>query len=183
MGIQDQTKKEMTQALTHLETDLKGIRTGRANPSLLDSVTAEVYGSQMRLRDVANVTAPEAQQLLVTPFDAHNTNTIGKAIERANLGMQVVIEGNLIRILVPPMDKAVRQEMVKQCKRKGEEAKVSIRNIRRKYNDLVRKQKADGEITEDVVKREEKGIQTLTDDFCAKADALTAAKEKEVMVI
>lgn len=174
---------KMQQAIDHLQDELKNIRTGRANPAVVESVTVEVYGTQMRLQDIANVTAPEPRQLLITPYDAHNAGPIRTSIEKANLGLQPVLDSNVVRITIPSMDEAQRQEMVKLCHKRCEEAKVSIRNARRDGNEQVRKLKADGEITEDILKREEKEIQELTDKFCKNADDVAAEKEKEVSTI
>ena len=176
-------KKEMTQALEHLREELRNIRTGRANPALVEGVLVEVYGTSMRLQELASVSAPEPQQLLISPFDANNCGSISKAIEKANLGVQPITEGNVVRINIPPMDKARREEMVKQCKKLVEDAKISIRNVRRKYNDQARSDKSSGEITEDVMHRIEKDVQKLTDDFCREADEIGSAKEKEVTTI
>lgn len=176
-------KEKMEAAIDHLKKELRNIRTGRANPGLLDQVQVEVYGTAMQLRDVASVTAPEPRQLLITPFDANNAGAISKGIEKANLGMQPVIDGNAVRITIPPLDESQRKEMVKIINKRKEEGKVSIRNVRRECNDSIRKQKADGDIPEDLMKKQEKSIQELTDKFCAEADTIAAEKEKEVMVI
>lgn len=183
MSITDEAKKEMASAIDHLQTELSNIRTGRANPGLVQGVQVEVYGTNMRLSDLANVTAPEPQQLLISPFDANNTSAIGKALERANLGVQIITEGNVVRANIPQMDQSVRGEMVKQCKKKVEDAKISIRNVRRKYNDEARKQKAAGDIAEDQMHRVEKDIQKLTDDFCSESDKIGSVKEKEITSI
>ena len=183
MTLIDETRKEMQSAIEHLKNELRNIRTGRANPGLVEGVLVEVYGTNMRLSDLASITSPEAQQLLITPFDANNSSAIGKALERANLGVQVIAEGNVVRVIQPPMDASVRKEMVKQAKKRCEEAKVSIRNTRRKFNDRSREMKASGEIPEDAMHRNEKEIQKLTDDFCSQADQTSAAKEKEITAI
>lgn len=183
MSIAEQTKAKMLVSIDHLKQDLKNLRTGRASPSLLDSVTVEVYGSQMRLKELANVTAPEARQLLISPFDPQTAGAISKGIEKANLNLQPVLDGSIIRIHVPPMDATVRKEMVKQGKKKAEETKVAIREIRRKQNELVRKQKTDGDIAEDVMKKAEKMIQEYTDQYCKESDDLMNTKEKEIMTI
>ena len=154
----NETKKKMQEALEHFKKELAHLRTGRANPGMLDSVLVEVYGAQMRLRELANVTTPEARQLLIAPFDPQTAGPIVKGIEKANLGAQPILEGNVIRVNVPPLDESMRKEIVKQGKKKVEEAKVAIREIRRKANDTVRKQKADGEITEDEMKKQEKSL-------------------------
>lgn len=183
MSIEKEVKEAMQHAMDHLRAELKNLRTGRANPSLLDSIFVEVYGTQMRLRDIANITAPEPRLLLITPFDPNNVPFIAKAIEAANLNLQPRAEKNVIRIPIPPMDEFLRKEIVKQCKKKGEEAKIAIREVRRKKNDLVRKQKSDGEIPEDLMKKEEKLIQDLTDEFCKNIDAICAEKEKDILSI
>jgi ribosome recycling factor len=179
----DLAKTKMQAAIEHFKNDLKGVRTGRANPAALDGVTAEVFGSPMKLKSLATVTAPEARQLLITPFDPKNASVIAKAIEKANLGLQPIVDGHAVRIKVPPMDASARQEMVKLCKKKAEEAKVSIRNIRREANELAKKQKSASDITEDVFKKLEKQIQDLTDKSCKEIDDLTHAKEKDVMEV
>jgi ribosome recycling factor len=183
MTITDQTKAKMALAIEHLKNELKGIRTGRANTAMLDGIYVEVYGSPTRLKDIASVTTPEPRQLLITPFDRQNNSAIGKAIEKANLGYMPIVDGNCIRIKISPMDDSMRKKMVTQCKEKGEEAKISIRNNRRESNDTLKKQKTKGEIPEDLVKKIEKEIQELTDKFCKECDDITSKKEKEVTTI
>ncbi|MEL7431986.1 MAG: ribosome recycling factor [Chlamydiota bacterium] len=183
MSIEKETKHAMENALRHLKEELKNLRTARANPGMVDSVPVSVYGATMRLKDIANITTPEARQLLITPFDQSNVTAISKGIEQANLGLLPAVDGNAIRIQVPPMDTSTRKEIVKQCKRKGEEGKIAVREIRRKQNELVRKKKSEGELTEDVQKKSEKKIQELTDQFCSDIDQACAAKEKEILEI
>jgi len=183
MSVIDQTKTKMKATIEHLKTELKNIRTGRANPAMLDSVTLEVYGSQMRLKDIASVTAPEARMLLITPFDPQNTGAIGKAIEKANLGVMPIVDANVIRIKISAMDNNMRKEMIKLCHKRREECKVSIRNVRRDQNEIVRKQKTDGDLTEDALKKLEKTIQELTDSHCKESDEVSDKKEKEISTI
>ncbi len=183
MDILEQVKKKMNGVIEHLKMDLKGLRTGRANPAILDVVSVEVYGTHMKLRDMATISVPEARQLLVTPYDASNIHAIAKAVEAANLNVQPIVDGNVVRIRIPEMDVSVRQEMCKQAKKKCEEAKVGIRNVRRDGNEQGKKQKSDGLIPEDALKKLEKNIQDQTDKFCKLADDLTAEKEKEIMQI
>lgn len=183
MSLQKEVEKKMQTSIDHLKEELSHLRTGRADPALLNNVLVEAYGSQMRLKDVATISAPEARQLLVTPFDSNNAGVIRKGIEQANLGLQVILDGNVIRVNVPAMDEAMRKEMVKQAKRKGEEAKVSIRNARREGNESLKKQKNDGEIAEDQQKKGETIIQKLTDDFCKKVDEVIEQKESDIMLI
>lgn len=183
MSIKNQVKEKMQVALDHLKEDLKSLRTGRANPAILDSVMVEVYGTQMRLKDLSSISVPEPRQLLITPFDNNNAPSIGQSIEKANLGLQPIVDGNAVRINVPPMDEGVRKDMVKQCNKKKEDGKVSVRNVRREYNETIKKQKSSGDLSEDEMKRLEKDIQELTDQFCKDIDEFAANKEKEIMTI
>ncbi len=183
MNIADQTKQKMQAAVEHFKQELKSLRSNRANPGMLDNITVEIYGSPMRLRDVAGVTAPEPRQLLISPYDPQASQSIAKGIERANLNLLPLVDGHVVRINIPPMDEAMRREIAKQGKKKAEDAKVGIREIRRKNNELVRKQKADGELTEDIMKKLEKQIQESTDKFCREIDELFAAKEKEILTV
>jgi len=183
MSIVKQTKEKMDAALEHLKNDLNSIRTGQANPAMLDGIMIEVYGSQMRLKDVASINSPESRQLLISPFDSGIVGAIGKSIEKANLGFMPIVDGNAVRIKIPPMDETLRKEMVKLCHKKKEEGKVTLRNLRRDANEFVRKQKAAGDLPEDLMKKFEKEIQELTDKYCKQADDIAAKKEKEISTI
>ena len=173
----------MKAAIEHLVEELKKIRTGHANPAMVEDLQVEVYGTNMRLREVASITTPEPRQLLITPYDANNASVIGKGIEKANIGFTPIVDGNAVRINIPPMDESLRQEMVKTCHKKREDAKISVRNVRREANDSVRKQKNDGDIGEDIMKKMEKEIQELTDKYCKVADEESLKKENEVATI
>lgn len=181
--IEKQVKAAMQAGLDHLKQELKALRTGRANSAMLDRVMVEAYGSMVRLKEVANISVPEARQILVSPFDFNNAQAIKKGIEAANLGVTPIVDGKVVRINIPAMDEAVRKQIAKQCKELGEKAKVGMREVRRKYNEMVRKLKADGQIPEDMMKKMEKMIQDTTDRFCKEIDGATAEKEKEVMTI
>lgn len=183
MSVIKETEQKMKQAIDHLAEELKGIRTGHANPSILDNITVDAYGTQMKIRDLANISSPEPRQLLITPFDGGTKDAISKGIDKANIGIRPVVDGNVVRLSIPPMDENQRKEMSKICHKRQEDAKVSIRNVRRDSNELVRKQKNDGDITEDQLKRAEKEIQELTDKYCKLADEKAGEKEKEVMQI
>jgi len=182
-NIESQVKSAMQVVMDHLKAELKTLRTGRANASILDKVHVEVYGSHMPLKSLANITVPEPRQILVTPIDQSGANAIAKSIEAANLGVNPMVDGKVIRINVPPMDESIRKQIAKQCKEHGEKAKVSVREVRRKFNDLVRKQKADGTLPEDQMKKAEKTIQDLTDKFCKEVDSACTEKEKEIMTV
>ena len=178
-----ETKSRMHAALEHLKQELKGIRAGRANPALVESVLVEAYGSQMKLKDMASISVPEQRQLLITPFDAQNVQPCAKAIDKANLGITPRVEGKAIRITLPELNQSRREELIEQCHKKREECKISIRNIRREQNEVVKKQKSAGTLPEDDCKRLEKQIQELTDKSCKDADDISTAKEKEISTV
>lgn len=181
--VEKDLKNEMQKALDHLKGELKALRTGRANSAMLDKVTVEVYGSHLRLKELANINVPEARQILVTPFDFSNVHAIKKGIEAANLGVNPMVDGKVIRINIPPMDESIRKQIAKQCKELGEKAKIVMRELRRKFNDLVRKQKSEGILPEDMMKKLEKTIQELTDRYCKDVEMVCSEKEKEIMTV
>ncbi|MBX9743703.1 MAG: ribosome recycling factor [Chlamydiales bacterium] len=182
-NVENQVKAAMQAAVDHLKQELKSLRTGRANASILDHVHVEVYGSKVNLKTLANINVPESRQIVVTPFDLTTVHAIAKGIEAANLGIHPMVDGKIVRINVPPMDQAIRKQIAKQCKELGEKAKIAMRDIRRKFNELVRKQKTSGEITEDQMKKAEKTIQELTDRYCKDCDTVCAEKEKDIMTV
>lgn len=182
-NIESQVKTAMQGAVDHLKQELKSLRTGRANASILDHVHVEVYGSKVNLKTLANITVPESRQIVVTPFDLTTVHAIAKGIEAANLGIHPIVDGKVVRLNVPPMDQTIRKQIAKQCKELGEKAKIAMRDIRRKFNELVRKQKTSGEITEDQMKKSEKTIQELTDRYCKDCDTVCAEKEKDIMTV
>jgi ribosome recycling factor len=181
MTTEKEVEAKMQATLDHFKQELKNLRTNRANPGMVEGVSVEVYGTHMRIKELANISAPEARQILITPFDPQTA--ISKGIEKANLNLQPILESGTVRINVPPMDQSMRVEIVKQGKKKAEDAKIALREIRRKSNDLIRKQKADGVLTEDGLKKLEKAIQDFTDKFCRTVDDLFTAKEKEIMAV
>lgn len=176
-------ESKMKNGLEHFKTELRNLRTGRANPAVLDGVVVDLYGSEMRLKDVAQVNVSDARQLLVAPYDPQTAGAIAKGIERANLNLMPIVDGHVIRIPIPPLTEEIRRDTVKLGKKKAEDAKIQLRDMRRKANDLVKKQKTDSEITEDVQKKLEKQIQELTDKFCKEVDTAFAQKEKEIMQV
>ncbi|MCH9614693.1 MAG: Ribosome-recycling factor [Chlamydiia bacterium] len=183
----DQTMKAaetgMQDAVDHFKKELQGLRTGRANPGLIETITVEVYGTEMKVKDLATVSVPEARQLLITPYDGQTAGPISKGIEKANIGLQPILEGNVVRVPIPALNEEIRKDIVKQAKKKAEEAKVSVRESRRKGNDTVKKLKTAGDINEDDVKKGEKRIQELTDKFCKVIDQVMTDKEKELMSV
>jgi len=183
MSTIDECKANMDKALEHYKEELKALRTNRPSPSMLDNVSLEIYGAEMKIRDVATVSVADGNQLVVTPFDPSTANSIAKGIEKSNLNLLPAVDGNLIRVPIPPMSEERRKEIAKDAREKGEKAKVSIRDMRRKANDQIKKQKSDGEITEDDVKRDEKLVQDLTDKSCKKVDELFSEKEKDILAV
>jgi len=182
MSIEQELKAKMEAILEHLKKELKTLRTGRANPGIIENVFVEIYGTSMKIKDIANIAVVDFRQILITPFDPKVASAISKGIEKQNLNLQPVLEEHFIRILFPPLDQAVRQEMVKQGKKKTEESKIALREVRRQTNEKVKKSKLDGIITEDQMKKLEKTIQDLTNQFCKQADELCASKEKEILL-
>lgn len=179
----DLAKQEMEKAIEHLRNELGSLRTNRPSTSMLEGVTAEVYGSEMRLKDIATLSVNDSRQIVISPFDPSTLPHIGKGIEKANLGLQFVVEASLVRVMFPEMSEEVRASIAKEARDKGEKAKITIRECRRRANDDIKKQKSAGEITEDDQKKLEKEVQTLTDDYCKKASEMCSSKEKEIMTI
>lgn len=183
MSIADDTKKEMEKKIEHFKTELKNLRTSRANPGMVEGVMVDVYGSHMRIKELASITAPESRQLLISPFDPQTAGVISKSIEKANLNLQPILDKGVIRINIPPMDESMRKQIVKQGKDKAEAAKISMRDVRRQSNEAIKKESKEGSLTEDEVKKAEKKIQEHTDHFCKEIDKLFEAKEKEIMAV
>jgi ribosome recycling factor len=163
--------------------EFAGVRTGRASTGLVENITAEVYGSQMRIRELANITTPEPRMLVIQPWDITSIQAIEKAIQKANIGMSPVVQGKLIRLVFPELSTERRQEFVKLIKKLAEEGKVSVRHIRREAMDLLKKHGHDSGVTEDDTKQAEKDLQKLTDDYILKIDVLVAGKEKEILTV
>ncbi|NGX50326.1 MAG: Ribosome-recycling factor [Chlamydiae bacterium] len=183
MTIKDEAKSAMQTSLEHYQEELKNLRTNRPSASMLDGISVEVYGTEMRMKELATVSISDGNQLVISPFDPSNVNAIAKGIERANLGLMPAVDGTIIRVPFPPMSEERRREIAKDAKEKGEKAKITIRDHRRKANDQVKKQKSDGEISEDEQKKNEKLIQELTDEFCKKVDVFFTAKEKDILEV
>ena len=183
MAALNQTKAGMDQAVEHFRKEMSNLRSGRANPGILDAVRVEIYGSEMKIKDLATITMPEARMILISPYDGQTAGAIAKGIEKANLNLQPILEGKSVRISIPPLNEELRKDICKQAKKKAEETKVAIREHRRKGNDLLKQKKTAGDISEDDVKGTEKKIQELTDKYCKEIDTLLATKEKEIMTV
>ena len=160
-----------------------GVRTGKASASLIENVVVEVYGSQMRIRELAGITTPEPRTLAIQPWDANSLHPIEKAIQKSNLGLTPSTQGKIIRIFFPELSQERRQEFVKIVRKMAEEGRVAVRHIRRDTMELLKKHGHDSGTTEDDEKQAEKEVQKLTDDYTAKIDVHLAHKEKEIMTV
>ena len=178
-----EAEEKMIKTEQVLVNDFAGVRTGKASPALVENITAEVYGSQMRIRELANINTPEARTLVIQPWDAAALQPIEKAIQKANIGLSPVVQGKLIRLSFPELSTERRLEFVKMIKKMAEDGRVSIRHVRRDAMDLLKKHGHDSGITEDETKQAEKDLQKLTDDYSAKIDAHVVHKEKEIMTV
>jgi ribosome recycling factor len=177
-------EEKMTHALEHFENELKKIRTGRAHPDMLDSITVEVYGSRMPLKAVGNVTAPEAQQLLITPFDPSNVKAISEAIRNeSSLGFNPSDDGRLIRVPIPALTEERRRTIVKQLGEKVEECRIAMRSNRQDALKDAKRRKEAKELSENDIALVEKDIDKMMSEFQTKIDEIAKAKEKEIMTI
>jgi ribosome recycling factor len=185
-GLKDiyaQLKTRMEKAVEDFRKEMAATRTGRASVKMLDSVTVEYYGSQMPLNQIATVHAPEAQLITVQPFDPSSLGAIEKAIRSADLGLNPMNDGKLIRVPVPPLTEERRKDMVKHLHKVLEDHRTAVRNIRRDGNDAIKKALKDKKVTEDEEKRGLEEIQKLTDDEIKKMEDMSKVKEKEVLEI
>lgn len=182
--IVDDANKKSQAAVAHFEEELRKLRTGRAHASMLDGVTVTAYGSQMPLNQVANVTAPEAQLLQITPFDPNNIQAISSAIrDNPSLGLNPSDDGRVVRVPIPALNEERRREIVKQLGQKQEDAMVVLRNIRRDALDAVQVAKKDKQIGEDDAKRLEKQIDEALNKARSNAEAAAKTKESEIMTV
>jgi ribosome recycling factor len=174
-------ERRMHGAVEALKNDLSGLRTGRAHTALLDPVTVEVYGAQMPLNQVASVSAPEARMLTVQVWDKSNVGPVDKAIRSAGLGLNPIVDGQMLRLPIPEMTQERRKELSKLAGQYAEKARVAVRNVRRDGMDNLKADENKKEISEDERKRHETEVQKLTDATIAELDAAATAKEKEIL--
>lgn len=173
----------MVKALDSFRRDLGKVRTGRASLAVLDDVRVDYYGTPTPLNQVAALAVPEPRLITIQPWEKNLISDIEKAILKSDLGLNPSSDGQLIRLAFPPLTEERRKEMVKQVKRMGEDAKVAVRNARREANDTLKKMEKDKDISEDELKRGEKEIQDVTNDFVGRVDHVVADKEKDLMEI
>lgn len=181
--VYSDVEQRMKKSIQSLEKDFMGIRTGRANPAILDGVSAEVYGSQMPLNQLATVSCPEPRMILIQPWDKSNLADIEKAILKSDLSLNPNNDGNVIRIQIPELTEERRKELVKFAKQKSEDCKIAIRNIRRDGNDIVKKMEKDKDVSEDEAKAAQDQIQKITDKYVDISSEMADNKEKEILSV
>lgn len=176
-----QEKIEKTKSI--LKEELNTVRAGRANPALLDKVMVDYYGTPTPLKNLSNISVPDARMLMITPFDPKSINDIEHAINAANLGITPANDGKAIRMEIPQLTEERRKELTKTTKKMGEEAKIAVRNLRRDANDGLKKQQKAGEISEDDLKGELEEVQKKVDKAVKEIDELVAVKDKEILEV
>ncbi|HHS99829.1 MAG TPA: ribosome recycling factor [Thiomicrospira sp.] len=181
--IQNDAQSRMQKSIENLETNFAKIRTGRAHPSILDSVTVDYYGSQVPISQVANINVEDARTLTVQPWEQPMVAVVEKAIMISDLGVNPVTNGNVMRIPMPPLTEERRRDLTKVARQEAENARIAIRNVRRDANGDVKELLKDKEITEDEARRSEDQIQKLTDEAVNKVDALLSEKEESLMEV
>jgi ribosome recycling factor len=185
-GIDDvllEAEEKMSKSVEVLHQKFNGLRTGKASPSLVDSVQVDYYGTMTRLRDLAGISTPEPRLIVINAFDPSSLPAIEKAIMAANLGLTPMNDGRVIRLPIPELSEERRQDLVKVAKRESEEQRVAVRNVRREANDMIKAMLKDKVITEDDRKAALDDIQKNTDDYIKKIDGMLSAKEAEIMEV
>ena len=177
------TNDRMSKTIEALKKDFSSIRTGRASLALLDGIVVNYYDTPTPLQQLASLSIPESRQMAVQPWDPKVIPDIEKAILKSDLGLTPMNDGKMIRINIPPLTEERRKQLVKTVKKKAEEAKVAVRNIRRDINDEIKKLEKEKHMSEDVVKKFHEELQKITDSFIAKVDEVLSHKEKEIMEV
>jgi ribosome recycling factor len=176
-------EERMESAVTFAKSELTTVRTGRANPAMFSRIHVDYYGSATPINQLASINIPEARMVIIKPYEASQLGSIEKAIRNSDLGVNPSNDGTIIRVVIPQLSEERRREMVKVAKHKGEEARVAIRNIRRKANEELHRIAKDGEAGEDEVVRAEKELQHVTDKYVAQVDELVKHKEAELLEV
>lgn len=182
-NVINDTKTKMTRTLDVLKGELSKMRTGRASSAILDDIRVEYYGSAVSLNQVATLAVPDARLITIQPWETNMVGVIEKAIMKSGLGLNPSHDGKVIKVPIPPLNEERRRELVKYVKKLGEDNKVVIRNIRRDANEACKKLEKSEHVSEDDLKKGEKEIQKLTDDFIKHVDETVLHKEKEIMTI
>lgn len=181
--IYSDTESRMNKALAALKSEFNAVRAGRANPALLDRLSVEYYGTMTPIKQMANISAPEPRLLVIQPWDKSSIPEIEKAILKSDLGLTPNNDGSVIRLPIPQLTQERRAELVKVVRKKAEECKIAIRNIRRDANDLIKEMQKAGEISEDDERRSQEEIQKITDKFVKMVDEQLSHKEAEIMEV
>ncbi len=182
-AVKQKVTEKMEHGLEHLKRDLAGLRTGRASVALLDGIKVDYYGTLTPLKQVANIGTPEARLITVQPWEQTLIKEVEKAIMASDLGLTPSNDGKLIRIPLPPLTEERRKELIKVCKKHGEDVKVQIRAFRRDGNDELKKLQKDSKLTEDELRKAETEIQKLTDQYVQKIDDVLKKKESEILEV
>ena len=177
------TEEKMEKTMRNLDSELQSIGAGRANPHVLDKITVDYYGTPTAINQVANVQVPEARMITISPWEPKMVKTIVKALQMSDLGINPSDDGHVIRLVFPELTEERRKQLAKDVKKKGENAKVAIRNIRRDGNEALKKLKKSEEVSEDEIADEEDILQKVTDKFIKKVDEAVEEKTKELMTI
>ena len=178
-----ETEASMEKAFEYMSHEFAAVRTGKASPALVENILVDVYGSQMRIRELAGITTPEARMLMIQPWDAGSVQPIEKAIQKSNLGLNPAVQGKFIRIVLPDLSAERRLEFVKVVHKMAENGRVAIRHVRRDAIEHLKKESKESRISEDDLEHAEKEVQKLTDQYVAKIDAHLAHKEKEILTV
>jgi len=179
--VYEETKDKMTESKEGFTKELQKVRTGRASLSLLDGIRVDYYGTRTPLNQMATLSVPESRLITIQPWDASVIGDIEKAILKSDLGVTPANDGKIIRLSIPPLTEERRKELVKKVNKMGEERKITIRNIRRESNEMLKKMKKDGDITEDEMFKGQDEVQKITDEYIEIIDSLCKKKEDEIL--
>ncbi|HEX3203293.1 MAG TPA: ribosome recycling factor [Nitrospiraceae bacterium] len=182
-SVKQKATERMDAAVEHLKRDLGGLRTGRASASLLDGIRVDYYGTPTPLKQVASVAVPESRLITVQPWEPQMIREIEKAILASGIGLTPANDGKIVRLPVPPLTEERRKDLMKVCKKHGEETKIQMRNVRRECNEELKHLQKEAKLTEDDLRKSEADIQKLTDQYVQKVDQILKKKEEEILEI
>jgi len=181
--LYDDTKERMKKSIDSMRKDFLAIRTGRATPAVLEPIRVPAYGQEMPIKQLASISIPEPRMIVIQPWDKNILEEIEKSIQKSELGINPVNDGKLLRLIFPPLTEERRKELVKQVKKRAEEGKVAVRNIRRDAMEMLKLMEKDGDISEDDQRRGQDEIEDLTKDIINEIDRVLEGKEKEILEI
>ncbi|HTI99708.1 MAG TPA: ribosome recycling factor [Dongiaceae bacterium] len=178
-----EAEEKMIKTEEVLLREFSAVRTGKASPALVENILVEVYGSHMRIRELAGISTPEPRMLMIQPWDNSSVSPIEKAIQKANIGLNPAVQGKFIRIVLPDLSTEQREKFVKACHKMTEDGRVAVRHVRRDALEAVKKEAKQGGVTEDDTEKAEAEVQKLTDQYIKKLEDHLAKKEKEIMTV